>query len=137
MGLFKRFITNQQEADMLQPIIEAEFKREKPFIPTLGKTYFYHFRPRIHSHLHEEWHQGKAINCGGLTLALMYYSDDDGSPMVRWGAAHCSRLDNFCRKIGRDIAKGRMLKKQRVKIALPENHGETLEDIISIEWREE
>src|SRR3954463_13588029 len=45
--------------------------------------------------------------CGGFTVAQVF----DGEKMLAEAVAVCSPQDNFSRKIGRDIATGRALKR--------------------------
>ena len=49
---------------------------------------------------------------GGETEAKVYGPDDS---VVAIGVATCHERDNFCRRIGRDIALGRALKRLREK----------------------
>ena len=44
---------------------------------------------------------------GGLTVVVVY---PPGRAYSTMGVAECSKKDNFCKKIGRDIALGRALK---------------------------
>ena len=48
---------------------------------------------------------------GGVTTAVIY--DTDGNEVAR-GVARCGVLDNYSRRIGRDISRGRALKNMKV-----------------------
>jgi hypothetical protein len=52
---------------------------------------------------------------GGETEARIYGPDDS---LVALGIATCHERDNFCRRIGRDIALGRALKQLSRKAAV-------------------
>jgi hypothetical protein len=55
---------------------------------------------------------------GGHTSCLLTFPD--GKEV--WGSAECSSLDNYSKKIGRDIALGRALKNiERREVAAKEN----------------
>ena len=49
---------------------------------------------------------------GGMTLAEIYRINKKGKPveLVAEGFAHCSKRDNYSKRIGREIATGRALK---------------------------
>lgn len=42
---------------------------------------------------------------GGTTVA---YVEDEGENTITFGVAYCNDVDNFCRRLGRIISKGRL-----------------------------
>ena len=49
---------------------------------------------------------GSVLEKGGITVA---YDFDPYTRIARFAVAHCSKRDNYCKRIGRDVAQGRLL----------------------------
>jgi hypothetical protein len=77
-------------AESLQRDLTRQVERAKQFREDHQKVYYMHFR--------------NGSQRGGLTLAVQRVD------LAKWrfGIAICSPLDQFCRRLGRDIARGRM-----------------------------
>lgn len=85
------------------------------------KTYFIHLR------------KDKTSPKGGLTIAFHLYKKEGMDTIVDYTSAVCSMKDNFSRKKGRDISKGR-LKNPRRKHAPDTFHvpeGTSHKDVVS------
>ena len=60
-------------------------------------------------HVREYDNQGEPLPHGGITVAFMRVSTTLGVDTYHVSKALCSVRDNFCKKIGRSIAAGRLL----------------------------
>ena len=67
-----------------------------------GKPY----RIRV-SHHRERDENGKALPRGGVTVVV--FEDENRAPVAA-AQAFCSPKDNFCRRTGRNVAIGRVIK---------------------------
>lgn len=57
---------------------------------------------------------------GGYTIAYEKVdSPEQYDSLYRWSYAQCSNKDNYCKKIGRDIAMGRIMAGQSKYFILP------------------
>ena len=63
---------------------------------------------------------------GGTTIA---YSFNPESRQAAYAVAHCSSKDNYCKKIGRDVATGRLLNNKGGQVTVPE--GESVANFIA------
>jgi hypothetical protein len=63
-------------------------------------------------HLREHSIKGEVLPFGGCTVAFVqsskYKAEDPASQVYLVARAQCSARDNFCKKIGRSIARGRL-----------------------------
>lgn len=80
-------------------------------------TKFIHIRRGIGAGLQEK---------GGATIAYEFNPD---TRQAQYAVAKCSTRDNYCKKIGRDIAQGRLLNRVPVVLYIPE--GETVAGFIA------
>lgn len=51
---------------------------------------------------------GRVLGKGGMTVAWKIVEDAEGEKKIKAGLSICSEKDNFCRKYGRNLAKGRV-----------------------------
>src|SRR5258706_13890006 len=80
----------------------------KPVFPADKSVKFVHLRDI-------DMDNGQALPQGGITVAftLVKEREDPEGTDLYWAArAECSQRDNFCKKIGRSIAAGRLRKGQ-------------------------
>lgn len=59
----------------------------------------------------------EAAEKGGTTIA---YDFDPVTRIALYSVAHCSKKDNYCKRIGRDVATGRLIQGNKHPVHVPE-----------------
>lgn len=65
-----------------------------------------------YAHIRNKDDRGNFLNGGSFTIAFEEIEEQHGGFTVTYAISHCNPKDNFCKKIGRDIANGRYLRDQ-------------------------
>jgi hypothetical protein len=100
---------------------------------SIGKVYYLHLRnynvPDRHKcHLD---YCPRLSPLGGATIAYRLTDGEDECFFLEMGVAHCRYDDNFCKRIGRDIALARLLDDDAVEIAKAYASRPTLREVIA------